>query len=444
MAGYKRKRGTMVRSNGGRSLRRRGFMDVSPAVLAKAIQAVEGWNRPRPQLPPLPPKMQVRYKRRKFAKRPPNRTFGTYRGRFKRPLNKRYSQFQRNAVKFTVEAGGVTTSSACGYVGHGVAVDKITELFSNSVVKYLFERAGFSVNNFQKKINGDQITAHTTPSYKIKWSYRIGEGSFIATSFALITADKTWREAGSTLVSGLYAAVGGSDEEYHILAFNLYALEDIAIPDEKTILATAQMNELYATLQFSSVLNVQNQTVGSAAGDDLMTDVTNNPLEGKIYSAWGNGLTLSAYNINSGIVDPSNGFIADHQKGISTFDISGLTITPEMQLILSRPPSAAAFNEKVKMNSIRLPAGGIKKSFIQYKKIYKLQTLFNVLLKDFRSNPTYRRENIGKYQLIALQKLCRTGAEQPITLGFEVNQSYAMNVWRRKLPMTPTHEILTS
>jgi len=424
-------------------LRRRGIMDISPSVIAKAIQVIENMPGPRPKLPPLPRSVSMRYKRRTFTKRQPIRTLGTYRGKFKRAKKLRTSSFQRNAVKFTTEFGGTTSNANCGYVGHGMAVDKLTELFANTVVKYLFEKAGFSVNNFQKKINGDQTNVHNTPSHKIKWTYRIGEGEALLTAFAPIGADDTWREAGSTLVGGLYAAVTGSDEEYHIIGWQLYSLEDLALPDQKTLIATAQMNELYATLHFSSILNIQNQTLGSGAGDDLVTDVTNNPLEGKIYSAWGNGITLSAYNIGAGVADGSNGFVANHQTGVSTFDASGANITTEMQFILNRPPSPAAFNEIVKMNSIRLPAGGIKKSFISYKKVYKLQTLFNVLLSDLRSNPVYRRHAIGKYQLIALQKLCRTGAEQPIALGYEVNQSYSMSIWRRKLPMTPTHEILS-
>jgi hypothetical protein len=445
----------MVRyRGGGRSVARPGIMQVGPAAARMAYQAGQyvrkAYNgyKTLQKIDQMVRELQMQRKRirtttnRTRTSRPRVNTLGQYRGRFRRPRKYKTSSFSRNAVKFTLEHGGTTSNNNCGYIGHGVAVDKINELMANTILKFLFEKGGFSVNNFQKKINGDQSTAHTHPVYRIEWKHRIGEGEQILTSFAAIGADETWATAAATLVNQLYASVTSSDEEFHLLSFTLYSLQDPLLPLEKTMVSTAMVNELYVNLHFSSTLNIQNQTLGTSASDDQVTDVTNNPLEGKIYSGWGNGLTLSAYNISTGPVDADNGFVVDHQKGVSKFSASGTNITAEMQAVLNRPPSPAAFNEKVRMASIRLPSGGIKKSYISYKKIFKLQTLFNIMLTDLRDNPQFRRINIGKYELVAVQKLCRTGTEQPISLGYEVNQTYSMSMWRRKIPMTPTHQIL--
>ena len=57
--------------------------------------------------------------------------------------------------------------------------------------------------------------------------------------------------------------------------------------------------DLMINLWYKSDINLQNQTLGAAAGDDQVTDVTNNPVEGRIYEGKGTGFTPKFYDVTA-------------------------------------------------------------------------------------------------------------------------------------------------
>lgn len=424
--------------------RRRAAVGVSAAAIGRAVSssvnsALRSYMSRSSQT--VARKLPMQYKRQRVVT--PKRkyfTIGQYRGKFKRPRSHKYSKRSKNAATFTLEHGGVLSNADCVYVGHAMATDKLVEAIAFSHIKYLFEKAGVSCNNAEKKINGDELATITTPFYQIVINHKVNDQSGVLLTHRVdIDPNDTFLQAASKYAAGLYAMVIASDEEVYILGVQLQS-QEIATTNYRLV-ASMQMEEAYINLHFSSKMNVQNQTLGASGSDDQITDVTNNPLEGKSYQGWGTGLVTTAYNVGTALT-AENSMSANHQTGLIRFDPNGTNVTTQMQAIYKRPPGVSAFQQGVKSTNIRVPAGSIKRSSISYSKIFKFQTLFNILLQDLRVNTQFAITKIGKCEVLALQKLCRTGAEQNISVGYEINQTYSLSMFCRKRPMAPTHVVL--
>lgn len=342
-------------------------------------------------------------------------------------------------MKFTLEHGSTLNDADCVYIGHGVAFDQFVTLMSLYMVKRLFEKAGMNLVSMEKKIIGDQVAA-TAETWTIRWHHRVVVGGVTITTDTVIPADSTFRDAGDVLAADWRANVIATDEMLDMLGVQL--IQTVGGGNGTEIVqASVQCTDLKLDFRWNSKLNIQNQTLGSGAGDDLITDVTNNPLQGFQFEGYGTGFIPTQYNAALAL-PAGTGFTASMQTGVATFTPNATNVTTEMQNIYKRPPAASGFDGCFKRSAIRLAAGGIKQSFLSYRKVMSWNVAFRLILNDLRSNVTYRKQNIGKFAMLGLQKQCRTGAEQPVNIGYEVNQVYMLNGWETKPAMTPHHIVL--
>lgn len=365
-------------------------------------------------------------KKRKLVRGRPMFTMGTYRGKFKKGYSLARSKFDVACVTYTQEKGTTVTNSDCVYIGHAVAVRVLLKTVLGALVKKLFTKAGHRVASLGEKFQGQLLASHVGTDTLIRTQFRTGQDGPVSTQDVICGADQTYEEIIENLKAQLLGA-GSTVTEYEFIQMQLVVGSHMA--------ASISMVDCYIKCDYWSKLNVQNQTKGAGSLDDQMTDVTNNPLEGRSYWGFGTGFTPKLYDPVLALTAENN-FVADFADGIISFDVNGTNVSSEMKNVLKRPASAAMFGGCRKMGKVRLSPGGIKRGVLKGEIAMDYNKLLRKLLPHLRAT-TAAAENqrawLGTCELFGLEKLCRTGTgDQDITVGVEVNQSYRCAVYERR------------
>jgi len=418
--------------------RPRAGISVAPEILSRALPFAlrqAGLYRDRGRSVPRKSRVSMQ-RRRSQPARLPVRTRGTYAGRFRKPRKVKTNKFERSCFSITHEKGGTVNDPDCGYIGHGVAVDRMFDSVCQHIVMKLFRKAGFVINSMEKKINELETATITDFDYEIMFYWRAQNHDVLSQASQIIDGDSTYMHAGSLLASKIRSEISPSTEEFECHSIQL---RQVNAPSRNIVLSKLLLQHYMLDMRCKSSLNVQNQTVGLALGDDSVTDVTNNPLEGFSYTGRGNGLRFGSSTLALNL-DISNGFLASQYTGVMTFATNGTNVDSGTKALFRRPPGVSAFQGCSKRARVRVAPGNIKRSVITCAKKMLFNDFVTMLLTDMRSNDDDVWIDFGKSELIALEKLCRTGAEGGnISLGYELNQHYKVNGWQKIVKMAPSH-----
>lgn len=380
-------------------------------------------------------------KKRKFAQvsqGPPMKSFKSHGGAgyTGQSFRKGYIRKQKvgsNGAVLKTEVGQLKTDANCVFVGHGLAVTTAMRTVLTAIIRKLYKKAGYDYDTEFETTEFKPAGGAPSNNFIVQFYYR--RHAQEQYSFLNITASNQSTLAGivsSVLAQIAAITVSNTDEnKIEIPMMQLYN-------EDAQLLATLRTEDVIVTLNFTSTINIQNQTLGAGASDDLEGDVTNNPVQGKIYTGTGNGSSLKFSNGQStDVTDSGLAPYAFSRSGYIWYDRAGL-LEPQNEL-LNRPPPAAVFTKQVSQQKIVLNPGEVKRFTIQRS----LTKSFTQILQDFypvvksaeavSSDVAKFPVSWGSFQVFALDKMCRTGSGSSlISIGIEVNGTYSATLSTRK------------
>lgn len=359
-------------------------------------------------------------------------TSGSYSGKFKkaRSVRGRATAALKYGYIREVENGDDKSSVDCVYVGHGVAVQAMLDCLCYAIIRRLFMKAGYSVYNMYDKVQGllEAGLGHAAnPNIEVWFAYRDASiGNALSVSKTAITADQTFKDVASNLYTNFLGAFNSGDDQVEMVYVALQRIDGTA---DHGFLSSLQVNDVKMHYKMSSHLVIQNQTLGGGVSDTSKDDVTNNPIEGKQYTANGNGVLLRFQDQNAAVSSGSM-FTCDPDKGYFLTDPTTVTnYTANMRTTLRRPAGPQSFVGVTKCSKVRIEAGNIKRSSTGASGTFKLNKFLKMTgFAPLEASTTFTRTNIGTCKFFGFEKLCRTGqGSNPVKIGIEVNQRY--EIW---------------
>jgi len=368
----------------------------------------------------------------------PNLNFGKKRRRFttatsygkfgKGKVNKLKGRKAKiaNCIEYRVERGGAVTSPQCVYIGASCTpVTQMLNCLGGAIVKELFRQCGKRFDQWS------DFPLTFGVKYRLRFNYYASPTTATLTTVTVNTYDldaDTYQVIAEELGGSLATTFGGS-------ATKLY-MNEVYIETLHTTLSTVITGIVYAhqfkfTFESKVSLNLQNQTVSSDS-DDKITDVTNNPLHGKMYFTNSNGFvarTRSTLATSGSLVsDAVTGVIASNNEELGTD-------------IYKKPPHAHHFLGVKSYKNVVLMPGQMSEKVIQSSFTMNLKTMLLKLHTNLVDNNTLTF--MGKSILFALEKkLDVRGETAGISVGWENNSSFGGHyVYRPKILTQPILEV---
>lgn len=356
---------------------------------------------------------------------------GSYNGKFKKSKNWKTTKFSANGSTITLEHGNFREDTETVYVGHGLTWKYALNAMCSAIVKKLANLAGCYPASLSEKWQGYLLAVHGAGDWTLRIIYKLSDTGTTGNSDIIFPTDGTWQDVVDTFATNLLTVTFA---EYQFMNFH--------IVNSTSCVSSLDATELYISMYFKSVLNVQNQTKGQSGTDDLSTDVTNNPLQGMRY--WGTGTGFQPrLRDNTLALLGDNSFIVDKNTGTMVFDPNGTNVTTEMQNYLRRPPSKGALVGCTRTARVVLNPGNIKKGVLSKNIHMSVNQLYRKILPASSGTVTHTKVWLGQCEMFAFEKMCRTGAgDQNIRVGYEVNQTYKASVYVKRKPAVPHHYVV--
>lgn len=353
-------------------------------------------------------------------------TNGSYAGKIRMPkrLLKRKIKFPKAVAIFKQENRGSETDTHAVYIGHGVAPNKLVLGCIQTVVYYLFKKAGVNIQSWNDPLS--QYLSNAS-SYRINYKYRASRLATTLTSVdvALSPLTDTFYELCYDLINSIASNFGTTASAPIMTEIRLIERNTAAAADALIIRANINPDLFKIQATFFSTMTVQNKTLAGlttdtgdqAANNELSTEITSNPLYCKVYERSGNCFIPRHRVLET---DASyEGFTAHKDTGlISTTATDSL---PEE----GKEPSNGLFIGVPKPRSAVFEPGQIRKMNMKAVKAMSLNSWLSMLQIYFDTDANIDTLNFGKVQMLGCEKMLQVSAnENPILVGYEINQSY--------------------
>jgi len=353
------------------------------------------------------------------------RTQGRYVGRFKRPrrLSRKDDGALNSGFVNTSEITGTVSDVNCVYVGHSVmSGNEVIENIVYSLLRKLYKKGlQFNVTNIQ-----EPLPSLGTGGYTIRLTRELMDGTNTIQNFDYVpSATDTIQLIVGNLLSGIAPAGAFSvimDVFKDYAAGNTASVVNLYQPVKLQLLESANFNVLARInlkeevfhMTVSSQLKVQNRTLAADSGADA-TDVSNNPLMGKLYRL-GTGCPITAVDYT-----PLISSVPDF-TGAITVASSSFTKTGFYE-----PPHPKMFTNCTGSSTVRLEPGAIKVDKLYYSKsqnLLKFLTSFGYGIGPAGAVATLNRQMKlkGKCTLLALEDVINVNAAQSISVAYEINR----------------------
>lgn len=195
------------------------------------------------------------------------------------------------------------------------------------------------------------------------------------------------------------------------------------IPSATSILASriVRLEEASVTIHVKSALKVQNRTV-SVAADNSSEDVNSMPLEGKVYSGYGNAAMWKS-NFR-----PSQTLVGDNTWGIIAYTPPAYSpsTTPTG---MNEPPEGIEFKRVTRQGKFVVGPGQIKTSVLTHNFTMKLEKLMGLLVRSSAPAGTlagrlYDTFSVGKFKFMCFEKILDVDSTQNIVLAWELDSKF--------------------
>jgi hypothetical protein len=399
---------------------------TAPAVM----RSVRNAFTPRVQQGAKPKRTRVKHDlksgKRKlvFTSVLPYRTKGYGPRKFKRGKKIGTDPFKKRGSEIVLEYGGVDTDAEVAAVGHySMPILKVWESVWRAIYRSLMARCGFTFMNW------DDVYLVTIVNRTTRFTIAYRQSEDAALSYVTLdgsthpTAQKSHKTFAQELATNMFNAI------YNIEKCILVSitLDEIDTTIGTMRLGTLQLADAHIVLQCSSVMTMQNRTLGQSATETSVDDVTNNPITGRSWDVTGN----SAIS-RSGTASGANGTAAGDSGVIVGF--VGTTGDAKVN-------AANTYSYSKRSGRVSLQPGAIKKSVLKSSYDLKLNSYVSKIFAWLQSSNTtastgFERVAMGESRLFSFEKLCDTRAgDQNLSVGFEINLRIASYMYN-KSPMT--------
>lgn len=413
----------------------------NPDILQYGIDAARtAWNIAR-----APPNLfstsvsRPQNRRRPHNKIPKQHIHSMFSGRFKRARKKKIAN--PKSLTLHVEKGGIQTSDACAYVGHGIGYRTLWGCFWDQTVVTLFRQAGVQVLQMNELVAKPIVLAPLASNHgRIILIYHLREDSALSEHQMLLTNTTTYQDVSNNLRDWT-STQPADDLKLEHIHYQLHDQDTTAAPSDlsayKHIASTINFDGMDFSFTWKSILNVQNRTPGSTTTDTNAESITANPLKGKSLLFKGTGVQIKgAYTLASAKRDA---LFCDINSGVIAFNGNDvLVFSANERPLVNRPPSMQTFENCKGQSSIHLNPGDYKTDKIVYTWKGPVNRFVAMLTIAFENPNVKQNLEFSNCRVFAMDKAIRTGAgSELITLGYECNVYCSTNMKKSRMQKIP-------
>jgi len=336
---------------------------------------------------------------------------------FRKPRLFKHDFYAKHGSIIKVETGGEVSDAHCVYVGFCTnPIDITHKAVGRAIVKEIWSQFGNSITRF------DDVFAGVGFVYDLEVLYM---STPVASSLNVLTVTLGTNPTYQTIVDDFVTQMVNL-----CLLVPRLMVDSIRLVERNVPQATAQVRGEISAGNFglyissSGTISVQNRSRGS---DNSVsnTDITNNPLHGKIYSGIGNHFEVRSF-VNSGASSPF--FVEGNNPA---FGVQ----SQDYQVPVSRKPFSAQDLLGVRrVTDTTLQPGEIRSGSLYYSKKINLKNFYRDY-HDAIAAPTFETHKLGKIYMVGLEKMVNDRVSEPdISVGFEVNLTLkCAGIYRRKV-----------
>lgn len=355
---------------------------------------------------------------------------GVYGGKF-RPGKKTMKQNYHANLSTEQSNNSITPlfTGAATYVGHGFSTITAFKTVMMSIVQRLFHYAGFRFSSFDDQ---HVIAGGTTTDYII-YVYHIPTSGTVVSSLSVpVLRQDTYMQITAKLVTAMYGLT--NDEDRVFTSVELFE-NDAGLSHRR---GQIELQHAFIKLNYYSCLKIQNQTTGNLTTDTEATDVSANPLQGKIYM--GNGDRPMWRYVDAASLIPSTS-LAPSRGGIIV--PVAVQWTAQMQNQWRRPFSHQMLGGVHSTSKMILEPGQIKKHILSDTRTISFTGFISKCL-SYMSGPgelfnSEKKTHLGKFALVGVEKMCSSGTD--VSLSVECDQTYRASIYVKKMGMATTMEV---
>lgn len=332
-----------------------------------------------------------------------------------------------HGVYHCVERSGAVTvgTNNAMYIGHGVDMEQFWVNLCRGIIRKLYRLAGEEINDWNAGVTG----AANSYFLQIAWVPNVDQDTLNVDN-TLIGAISYAQVADAlyTRFAALFAELDANILIQHVSLFG-----NVAVVGNSVTVAKLVMNNCNVFYKVTSRMKIQNASLAGSGAADIAdedtTNVTKNPLVGKMYWSKGraNGFKLNmvrsvgAAETVKTLADFGGGFGGTCIWGVS--DIS----SAEMKDLYKKPPPAYQFCMNGKDYGIS--PGSIKTfSWVDTRKI-SLHKLIEICKTTFTQRTGVQYCTVGKFQMVGLEKKMSCLSNEPlITVHWALEQHHSFVV----------------
>lgn len=324
----------------------------------------------------------------------------------KGPMKKKFDDFLRTGHETCVVHGGVVSDAESVLVGHGAPAFTLLRTICGALVRKLFARGGMTYND------EFELTSIPMDQMRLDYEFRTDwEGASSGRNILFVAPCSYATVIDDWVTDIITALAGGAYSDFIMVRMALFPI------GTSPLIKWVRMDLAGAKVQFkvrNSVV-LQNRTLGNAATDKESTDVTRNPIRGKLYcirnSSFRTKTVIVGGGANAGAhLSPETGF----QSRTNFGSINGVRQAGDIL--------GLKFSKNVFLNP-----GETMRSFVGNEGTISIYLFFRKLLKYLRTTSVVNRLTdgdliyFGDSKWYEFQKYCDTNTgTSNVDLGYDV------------------------
>lgn len=370
----------------------------------------------------------------------------SYRKRAARKFSRKRKKFARVVkstqwVSFMRQNTGQATATghAARYIGHSTACPaSLSNVVWLAVLRKLAKKMGIDFDSGERcpqQFYADATLTQSVGKVVINWKHETDDAWTQTTVTFSDAAD--WYTMATEITSAIdtsidttangplffqsiefYRADGGGTEAY-----------------QNSPNAVVDLMRCKVSLNVFSQLRMQNVTEStSTAGDDQITDVKANPLEGRMYYFGKRGYAKRAFDTNN---TTAVAILPDTNFGFLGLDGGSGSLKASEANVFKRLAHKNAFVGVSKTKDMILPPGGILTSKLTYKKSFWFSNLMQRMLPYFQNGVLSTL--VGNCKLYAFDHTVESTSEGVVTLDYQQDLKFAAFIKEKPLKFIPQH-----
>lgn len=357
--------------------------------------------------------------------------------KFPKKVFKKANRFIKEGVVRKRETGAVISSQDCVYIGHNaIAMDEMWRAICYAVTRWFAKKAGQDFISIDSPVSG-LTTADPNLTWRIQ--YKLLPDEPIRNALQGSGAAIVWGALGDALYNLILTTISG--DYYELLEVELYSPDTLASTREFPYISV-QAKQFMITVGGNSNMILQNTTLASVADTDgdMEENVTNNPLQGKMYTGVGQNFPLAFQNVVTGPtinLSPKT----NPNSGIIDFDYAPAgNMSAAMRNLLNKPPPHWSFHGMKGSRYVKLAPGEIRRSNVKKFITMDLNRLITQSLPYLQPGAsTSNMRFFGNVVFFGLERMLDSRSDEaPLRLAYEVTvTTSAVASYRPSLKFMP-------